>query len=221
MLIHYKTCVEIMTACHGSAPTKVLHIGAHAGEEASFYSQQGVQEVIWFEANESLIPQLKKNVSAYAMRQQIVPVALWSSNETLRFNITNNVQSSSVFELNTHSTHYPGIRVTEVKKVKAYRLEGLTGLREPLLNFTDFEFVNIDTQGAELAILKGFGSLIDQPSIKGIYLEVNREKLYKEIPLIEEIDEFMASHKLHRIISCWTNAGWGDAFYLRSREESC
>jgi FkbM family methyltransferase len=218
MLIDFQPCVTIINQCHGAIARKVLHIGAHIGEEATVYANNGIQDVIWFEANEDLIPKLQENISSFAMRQQIVPLALWNQNQTLDFKITNNFQSSSFFDMGTHSRHYPFIQVTQTKSIKAYRLDRLAALGDTLLRFTDFDFVNIDTQGAELAILQGFGALIDQPSLKGIYLEVNREPLYKGIPLVGEIDEFLACHHFFRIISRWTGAGWGDAFYLRAAE---
>jgi hypothetical protein len=84
--------------------------------------------------------------------------------------------------------------------------------------FSDFEFINIDTQGAELAILKGMGKYLHQPSVKAIYLEINRQELYKEIPLVAEIDAFLQPYHFYRIKSKWTTEGWGDAIYIRSNE---
>lgn len=216
MLIKYQKCCDIIKLVHDMSPTKVLHIGAHTGEEAVDYCNNGVKEVIWFEANQDLIPKLQEHITRFDMNQQICPVALWDKNEILKFKITNNFQSSSFFDLNTHSAHYPGIVVTEEKDVQALRLDSIILHPDNLLIFNDFEFINIDTQGAELAILKGFGNQINANSIKGIYLEVNKEKLYADIPLVNEIDAYLSQFDFYRIKTSWTAAGWGDAFYLKA-----
>lgn len=216
MLIKYQKCCDIIRLVHGISPTKVLHIGAHTGEEALDYYNNGVKDVIWFEANQDLVGKLEDHIKQFAMNQQICPIALWDKNEILKFKITNNFQSSSFFDLNTHSSHYPNIVVTEEKDVQALRLDSIISHSDNLLIFNDFEFINIDTQGAELAILKGFGNHINSNSIKGIYLEVNKEKLYEDIPLVDEIDSFLSGFDFYRIKTKWTPAGWGDAFYLKA-----
>jgi FkbM family methyltransferase len=219
MLIDFSRCKEIIRACHGAGVKSVLHVGAHTGEEALPYSAGGVEKILWVEANSALAPILKRNIAQYAMQQAIISCALWDKNEILTFHVTNNFQSSSFFELQTHATHYPDIVVTEEKQIQAFRLDALIDAEPSHVPFTDFDFVNIDTQGAELAVLKGMGRYIDQPSIKGIYLEVNREPLYKGIPLIAELDEFLAAADFHRIATAWTRAGWGDALYVKAITE--
>jgi FkbM family methyltransferase len=174
--------------------------------------------VIWFEANESLIPALQAHLQTVPLNQQIIPAALWDSDTKLKFKITNNPQSSSFFDLEDHAKFYPQITVSEEREIQAYRLESLLDATPRQVMFSDFEFINIDTQGAELAILKGMGKYLSQPSVKAIYLEINRQELYKEIPLVDEIDAFLQPHHFYRIKSKWTTEGWGDAIYIRSNE---
>lgn len=213
MLIDYRICKDIITLSHNFQIQSVVHIGAHIGEEAATYSENGVSEVTWFEANESLLPSLKANISRFQMKQHVIGCALWHTNEQLKFNITNNMQSSSVFELGSHKDHYPQILVQESREIQAFRFDSVAA--SGLVKNNQFHFINIDTQGAELAILKGFGDLLHGDSLKGIYLEVNKELLYTGIPLVDEIDIYLNNFGFHRIISKWTDAGWGDAFYLK------
>jgi FkbM family methyltransferase len=213
MLIDYRTCKDIISLTHHFNVQSVLHIGAHIGEEATTYSENGVLDVTWFEANQELLPHLKANISRFQMKHQIIGCALWHTNEHLKFNITNNMQSSSVFELGSHKDHYPQIQVQESREIQAFRFDSISA--SGLVKGDSFHFLNIDTQGAELAILKGFGDLLFGDSIKGIYLEVNKELLYTDIPLVDEIDSYLLKFGFHRIISKWTDAGWGDAFYLK------
>lgn len=218
MLIEFQQCQQLIQALHGSAIKKVYHVGAHIGEESALYHAHGVEHVVWFEANEALLPALQQNIARYPMQQFIAPYPLFSENKTLKLNITNNPQSTSVFELGKHAEYYPGIVVNQVREVQAYRLDALMAVDPPYLPFTDCDFINIDTQGAELAILKGMGQYLRQPSLKGIYLEVNSEPLYKGIPLVSEIDGYLMDHGFQRMLSAWTKDGWGDAFYLKTVE---
>ncbi len=149
------------------------------------------------------------------MDQKIVPYGLFEENKLMKFNVTNNFQSSSIFELKDHSIFYPEIHVTETKEVQCYRLDSLIQVSPSYLPWHDFDFINVDTQGAELAVLKGLGLYLNQGSIKGVYLEVNERSLYENIPLVDEIDTFMRQHGFARLVSHWTDEGWGDALYLK------
>jgi FkbM family methyltransferase len=217
MYINYKTCSHLILNLHSIIPKKILHVGAHTGEEAIDYSTNGVEQVIWFEANEDIIPTLNLHLSKFKLKQQIIPLALWDKAENKNFKITNNQQSSSLYDLRSHKEHYPSIKVTEEKIIRTFRLDTLID-HENLLIFKDFDFINIDTQGAELNILKGMGSYLKSESIKGIYLEVNKEFLYEGIPLIGEIDSYLNDFGFSRLLTYWTSQGWGDALYIKRKE---
>jgi FkbM family methyltransferase len=215
MLIEFLECQQLIKQIHNTSPSTVLHIGAHVGEEASAYFSSNARHITWFEANAALIPHLRKHIECYPIDQQIVNCALWAENQKIKFNVTNNLQSSSAFEMGTHADHYPEIAVTESRFIDAYRFDSIVS--SGLVKVPSFDFVNIDTQGAELAILKGFGALLGVFPILGIYLEVNKEPLYAGIPLIEEIDQFLFQSGFLRILTKWTKEGWGDALYIKQR----
>jgi len=218
MLIDFTLCTKLVELAHETPVRKIYHIGAHEGEEASIYAQNMVSNIIWFEANMTLIEKLKKHIDSFKMTQHIIPCALWDEDSHFDFHVTNNPQSSSFFELSKHSDYYPSITVERIEKIKTYRLDTLINRSPKILPWSDFDFLNIDTQGAELSILKGLGSFIDSDSLKGIYLEINSEPLYKNIPLVDEIDDFLRAHGFFRVLTkWWATHGWGDGFYLKSR----
>ena len=220
MLIDYKSCVDLIRACYEIIPQKILHVGAHTGEEAATYLAHGAKQVIWFEANESLATALQNHLTQFPMSQQIIAAALWDSDTTLNFKITNNPQSSSFFDLEEHAKFYPQITVSEERSIRTHRLDTLLDATPSPVIFSDFEFINIDTQGAELAILKGMGRYLHQTSVKAIYLEVNQRELYKDIPLVQEIDAFLQAYQFFRVKTIMTPEGWGDAIYLRGYEST-
>lgn len=74
-------------------------------------------------------------------------------------------------------------------------------------------FLNIDIQCAELLALKGMTKVINNYDY--IYLEVNKEHLYKDCALIDEIDSFLNTFNFTRVETFWTDYNWGDALYIK------
>lgn len=82
-------------------------------------------------------------------------------------------------------------------------------------NFANF--LNIDIQGAELMALKGMGDLLNY--FDYVYLEVNKDYVYKNCALVHEIDEYLSEYNYVRVETAWTNAQLGDALYIRIKNK--
>lgn len=192
---------------HNIRPKGVLHVGANVGEEAPVYDELGIKKVLWIEANEQLIPQLRINVGKYKHK---VWHALAGDVEGLEveLHISNNAgQSSSILELGTHKIAHPEVHYVGSQVMKMIRLDqrGCYG---------EYDFLNIDVQGAELKVLKGLGEYIE--GFKWCYLEVNKAELYKGCALIEDIDFYLGSYGFKRVETKWCgNTNWGDALYIK------
>ena len=76
----------------------------------------------------------------------------------------------------------------------------------------DYNFLNIDIQGAELKCLKGLGEYLNY--IDYLYLEVNTEKVYEDCCLLNELDEFLTDFERVET-KLYEKYGWGDCFLLR------
>jgi len=186
----------------------IIHIGAHLAEELNEYSKNNVKEIIWVEAN----PNIFNKLITIANKDKCYNTAIYSvDNLKLDFNITNNGESSSLLELDMHKIEHPHIHVTEIIQVNTKRFDTL--ITENNLSIDNYNFVNLDIQGAELHALKGFGDFLNK--IEYIYTEINIKPLYKECVLIDELDNFLNSKGFSRVETCWTTHGWGDALYIR------
>lgn len=192
----------------GVQPRGVLHVGAHQAEELEDYRKEGFGPVIWVEAQPSLIPHLVERVKG-SEDLVLEGVAFSRTGETLTFNVASNGQSSSVYEMNEHLIHYPNIHNVVQIEVQTVRLDELVP------DNADFDFVNLDIQGAELDALQGLSARLHQ--VRWIYTEVNRENLYHGIPLVAELDTFLKAKGFFRAVTAWTRAGWGDALYFAPR----
>lgn len=188
-------------------PDGILHVGANIGEEAAAYDQAGVKDVLWVEANEQLIPQLKINANKYGHKVWHALVGDVHELE-VELHISNNAgQSSSILELGTHTIAHPEVHYVGSRTMKMIRLDkyGCYG---------EYDFINIDVQGAELKVLKGLGEYLNK--FNYAYIEVNQRHLYVGCPLIGEIDHYLKGFGFRRVETKWCgNFGWGDALYIK------
>lgn len=185
-----------------------FHVGAHECEELSFYNQLNVknEDVVWIDAIPSKVIEAQNRGIPNVYNAVITD----KDDEDIIFNISNNVQSSSVLEFGTHSQEHP--QVVYVDKIHQKSITIDTFFERNNIDASKCNFWNFDIQGAELMALKGATQSIKYA--KAIYLEVNEKELYKNCGLITEIDDFLAQYNFKRVLTNITQHGWGDALYI-------
>lgn len=187
----------------------VLHIGAHDCEELPFYLSLGIQptDVIWIDALYHKVAECQRKGIPNVYQGLLTDV----DNELKTFYVANNMQSSSIFPFGTHAQHHDWVHYTDSIVLKTSRLD--TFMKEKSLDASHYNFWNLDIQGAELLALRGASESLQWP--EAIYIEVNTEEVYKGCGLRNEIDDLLARKGFIRVETNMTNAGWGDALYLR------
>ena len=189
-------------------PTGVLHVGAHEAEELEAYLKTKWIPITWIEAQPSKIEFLQKKLPKES--NYLINAAIWgTSNERLTLKITNNTESTSLLDLDTHALRHPEVVVESTHEVATITLDDLN---LP----TEVDYLSLDIQGSELQALTGYQRGIK--NIKWVYTEVNKEALYKGCAIVEEIDSFLAKEGFKRELTVWTKYGWGDALYVRKGE---
>ena len=188
----------------------ILHIGAHLCEELSWYNNFGIgnDKIIWVEANPKLAKENMDRDNSIIIKNFICTD---TDDGSSILNISNNGQSSSILEFGTHSKNHPQVVYVDKIEVTNRRIDTMYKIDNIPNNFANF--LNIDIQGAELLALKGTGNILN--NFDYIYLEVNNDYVYKECALINEIDDYLKTFKFKRIDVSWTEANWGDAFYIK------
>jgi len=184
----------------------VIHIGAYNGEESEAYGECGINKVIWIEAIQHLADKLRKRRPQDIVINEVVS----DKEETVDFMITNNEASSSLLNLGTHLQYHPKVWESNRIKVNTITVDNL--VKKYNIDINDYNFLNIDIQGAELKALKGMKENLKY--IDYLYLEVNEEKIYEDCCLIGELDEYLTDFK--RMETKMTKYGWGDSFYKRT-----
>jgi len=198
---------------HRIQPKGIIHIGASSGQEAKDYFDNGIENVIFFEAIPAVYDKLVRNLNYYPRMIAVNECIGDEDGKKMTFNISNNeAQSSSLLELDYHKTDHPEVYFSHTIPVVTKRID--TWLKEHQLSLTDYDFLNIDLQGAELMALKGIGEELKH--VKYAYIEVNKKHEYKDCPLLEDIDAFMWLFDFERVQLEWCGGfSWGDAFYLK------
>lgn len=190
-------------------PKGIIHIGAHKMEERKVYRDNGFYNTIWIEANPKLYKFNQENIldSEILINNAISDV----DKQIMSFNITNNGQSSSLLDLHFHKESHPNVVVSETVEVMTRRMDCL--LLDLNVDLDDYDFINIDIQGAELLALKGLGKMLSK--FKYIYSEVNVKELYKNCCLIEDLDSYLTNFNFIRRETKIFPQGWGEAFYVK------
>ena len=187
-----------------------FHIGAHECEEMQFYNQLGLksEDVVWIDAMSSKVNEATNRGIPNVYNAVITD----KDDEEIVFNISNNVQSSSVLEFGTHSKEHPDVVYVDKINLKSITID--TFFERNNIDASKYNFWNFDIQGAELMALKG--SIQSIKYAKAIYLEVNEKELYKNCGLITEIDAFLLEHNFKRVLTNIIHHGWGDALYIHN-----
>jgi FkbM family methyltransferase len=185
----------------------ILHVGAHECEELQLYEKYiDRSNILWVDA---LLDKVIANKNKY--ENLLIEHAVVSDKvENLKFYRSNNDQSSSIFNLGLHKQFHPEVHYVNYYNVETIMLNSIL----PKYNI-NYNFINLDIQGAELKALKGMESYLEK--IDYIYSEVNEDYVYEGCNLITEIDDYLNKFNFKRVETAWYgNCKWGDAFYIKN-----
>lgn len=192
-------------------PRGVIHIGAHEGNEVNRYSAMGFRKVLLVEANPHVFSRLQKNVGSLPFVKAI-NCAISDRNGMVQLRVTSMDQSSSILPLKRHLDIYPQIREESQTSIISRTLDTL--LNEKGLSAKDYNFLNIDIQGAELLAFTGAKETLRY--MDAINSEVNFEELYEGCAMVHEIDKFLSNFGYTRVATVTPyHPSWGDAFYVK------
>jgi hypothetical protein len=87
---------------------------------------------------------------------------------------------------------------------------------EEKLDINEFNFLNVDVEGAELEVLEGFKEHLNK--IDYIFIEVSVNSRFEgSEATLETVNNYLGNQgfKIVEISSSIYNLGWGDAFYIK------
>jgi FkbM family methyltransferase len=194
----------------------IIHIGAGSGAEIKDYSKLKTKNFLLIE------PDLRNYYKLYLRKIyysfffnkkiNLERCVITNKIKNTFLNIMNVRDCNSVLNLKLHKKIYP-----EIKKIKSINIKSLTlnYLFKKKYNIKNFNFINIDIQGAELLAFNGATKILDY--IDAIYTEVNFKELYKNGAMVSKLDKFLKKFNFTRVYTnCSMDPSWGDALYIKN-----
>ena len=184
----------------------IIHVGGHYGEEISEYVDNGIQDILIFEPIGENFDVLSERVQDLNANIAGYQVALGSERGEFTMYVSDNEkQSSSLLKPKVHLTHHPHVKFPSTETVEVHLLDDY--------DCDNCNFINMDVQGFELEVLKGGKKTLEH--VDYVYCEVNRDEVYENNALVEELDEFLGEYGMKRVETDWAGEIWGDALYIK------
>lgn len=189
--------------------TGLIHVGGHIGEEVSDYYIKGIDNIVIFEPLLQSFVQLESEVAKYQFKKiKLINKALGSKNKQIEMNVCNqDGLCSSLLNPKHVLEQYPHIKFPNKQLVDMITMDSIIEENH------NYNFLNMDTQGYELEVLKGSKKTLKK--INFVYTEVNNTEVYENNALIEDIDKFLEKYNMVRVETDWMGTTWGDAFYIK------
>ncbi len=188
---------------------KVLHIGAHKGEEAIKYCSMGIEG--WhIEANPEIYEELKAKVNSCERQYSFSYCLSEKEDEVVDFHILNTLQGSSCLELGSVKKNYPKIKLQKTIKLKTTTVDAMLRRNEIP---TDIDFLVIDVEGFEMSVLKGAKKLLELRNIRYALIEVAAHPIHKGQADYIEVCSFLKDYNLYLRHVMFNGHGWADAFF--------
>ena len=166
----------------------VIHIGASTGYERDMYKKYSVGKVLWIEADPDVFLVLKKNISKFD--NNFAYNYLITDKDNCEYNFltsSDDGQSSSIYNFKDQSQMYEDLKITKKILLKSITFKSFVKKNEIDLKY--FSSLVIDTQGAELDVLKGIDNLIT--NFKLIKIETAEFDVYENYPKINILSEYL------------------------------
>jgi FkbM family methyltransferase len=215
--------IEHFLAALPFAPSGVVHVGAHEGQEVASYLRAGCARIVLVEANPEHCATLRDRfagtpevtVLEYAVSDASGPVEL-----RLHASRSGDTQASSLLALKRFAD-VGTLRAVGTVTVDAITLDELFARHG--LDPAEHELLVIDVQGAEAHVLRGAAGTL--PLLRAVLCEVELVELYDGAALEDEIVATLAAAGFARVDRLYyeltdvrgqRGVAWGDGLFVRA-----
>ncbi len=200
-------------------PKGVFQVGASSGQEIKGFIIQGIESGIFVEPLPDAYHELKKATSSQPGYFPVNAVCMDVVGKKCDFYVSGSGgASSSTLKPSGVLTVHPEVRFdsrpitlasTTVDQIVAdFKDQGREGI------IAAIDLLYLDTQGAELSVLKGATRLLNQ--VQYVFTEVGRGGLYENDVNHRALTEFLDLQGFSLAFLYLNKHGWGDALYIRN-----
>ncbi|AZN35789.1 FkbM family methyltransferase [Iodobacter ciconiae] len=167
---------------------QVYFVGCHYFEEREWFfsSFPCLEKIYLFEPLPQVYATLMQNFASDP-RVRIFPFAISDKDGTATFNVTNNLQSSSLLDLKLHKDIFPYVEKANEVEVVVRSLDSV--IRE--FDLPPPDLLYIDVQGVEYQALQGALELA-LPHAALVYTEASTIEMYAGAHTLTEVDELLS-----------------------------
>jgi len=204
-------------ACRG-----IIHIGAHEGEEVGQYLAHGFGKIILIEANPHWCEILLRKFG-HDTRIKIFNYAICDRNGVIDLHIhtsrSGSTEPASILPMKRFKEIVRTLHTPNIVPVTAITLDSL--FESEVLDIAEYNFINIDIQGAELLAFRGAPKAL--AAVDVVISEVNLLEMYEGSPLEGEIVKFLDSHGFEKKDVVYhtlydessTFPAWGECLFVK------
>lgn len=180
---------KVFNECFKDYPIKLVDIGASGGLQKHWKKAEEFLEVVFFEPDKRSYDHLASDNSK---KKLAINSALYKTKGLVEFRLTEKPEVSSIFPPNEDFLkQFPESERFQSREVQEMNVDTLDSLLK-INNVTGIDFIKLDVQGAELAVLEGSGTTLK--NVLGLEVEVEFAEVYKGQPLFSDVDQFMRSN---------------------------
>jgi FkbM family methyltransferase len=227
MLVEFNDMVK----AHNIDIKGIIHVGAHEGQETQSYVRNGIKDVVLIEANPFRFSNLTESIQTgrYVTWCSPLTYAKFNNSEaeilkgyklhnyaitdkegTIKFNLSNfDGGTDSVFKINDwgrDSSWAPYEHTSDIE-VPTITLDKL------IKNKADYNFLNMDVEGAELLVLKGSKKLLE--TIDYILLESQDVIRFDDSCTRPQLVEYLKDFGFELKEYYDTGKQWGDCLFIK------
>ncbi len=103
--------------------------------------------------------------------------------------------------------------IKKTEKIKCIRLDSILNILD-----INFDFIKIDTQGADLNVIKSLGKYLDSQII-AIHTELYFKEMYMGISLFKDAHYFLKKHGFEKMKKMANNDFYSDFLYIRQNDK--
>ena len=159
--------------------TGVIHVGGHVGQELLNYKKSGIENLLIFEPQKQPFEKLS-NVAEGLKFENITleNKALGNCIKKVEMICNDDGLCSSILKPKVVLTQYPDIKFDKKEIVNMIMLDS----HHLVSGEHNYNFMNMDTQGYELEVLKGSSRTLER--VDAVYTEVNNAEVYENNAMI-------------------------------------
>lgn len=200
-------------------PTGVFQVGANSGQEIKGFISQGIKVGIFVEPLPNPYQKLEQAVLSQPRFFPVNAVCTDVAGNTCSFYVSKGGgDSSSLLKPSGHLAAHPEVDFdsTPITLVSTTvdRIVADFKASERADVIAQIDMLYLDTQGAELSVLKGAEELLKQ--VRYVFTEVSLGGLYENDVSHKELTEYLDSRGFSLVFLYMNKAKWGDALYVHN-----